>query len=99
MCESIVEIQKSPVKNKKYRAVIQNKTKVRTIDFGDNRYEQYYDSTPLKLYSHLNHMDELRRAKYYKRFSNVYDKDTAIDIEMRKSGKFTAKILSHMFLW
>ncbi len=51
--------------NKKYKVVIyKSKKKWKTIQFGDNRYEQYRDSTPLKLYSHLDHLDKKRRKNY-----------------------------------
>jgi hypothetical protein len=72
----------------------------RWIHFGDNRYEQYKDSTPLKLYSHLNHGDKVRRRNYFIRHSKVPTKKEAIEKELRKSnGKINAKILSHMYLW
>ena len=34
------------------------------IHFGDSRYEQFRDSTPLKLYSYLDHKDKERRRNY-----------------------------------
>lgn len=63
----VLKIIESPVKNKKYRAVYSDGTK---IDFGDKRYQQFYDSTPLKLYSYLNHGDKKRRDLFYKRHAN-----------------------------
>ena len=48
---------KSERKNKKYAVVVNDKV----IHFGDTRYQQYQDKTPLKLYSYLNHYDEKRR--------------------------------------
>ena len=58
MKESIWKIEKSPIEFKKYRATITSDyDKFRTIDFGDNRYQQYKDSTKLKLYKNLDHGD------------------------------------------
>lgn len=56
---------------KKYRVVLyrsnkdykENK-KWKTVTFGDSRYEQYKDSTPLKLYADQNHLDKKRRDNY-----------------------------------
>jgi hypothetical protein len=54
--------------NKKYKVIIFLKNGTRkTIQFGDNRYEQYKDSSPLKFYKHKNHNDKNRRANYRKR--------------------------------
>ena len=54
--------------NKKYRVVIRRKIKgkatKRTVQFGDKRYGQYRDSTPLKLYSSKNTLDKKRRKAY-----------------------------------
>jgi len=50
---------------KKYKIEIyQNTCKLKTIQFGDKRYEQYKDSSPLKLYSNQNHLDKDRRHNY-----------------------------------
>ena len=41
---------------KKYKVEIYKyNKKVKTVQFGDTRFGQYKDKTPLKLYSHLNH--------------------------------------------
>jgi len=58
------QIQKSNRQNKKYMAILENKT---TVHFGDNRYKQYRDTTKLKIYSHLDHNDTKRKELYYKR--------------------------------
>jgi hypothetical protein len=54
--------------NKKYKVTIyfKNGTK-KTIQFGDKRYQQYKDSTPLKLYKTKDHKDKSRRENYRKR--------------------------------
>jgi len=67
--------KKSTHKNKKYMVFYNNKW----IHFGDKNYQQYFDSTPLKLYSNLNHLDPIRRYSYLSRSMNIRD----------KSGKLT----------
>jgi hypothetical protein len=101
MKESIWKIEKSPIEFKKYRAIITSDyDKFRTIDFGDNRYQQYKDSTKLKLYKNLDHGDPKRRENYFSRHSGVSDKKDALKKEIKKSkGKYNAKILSHEYLW
>lgn len=37
------------------------------VSFGDQRYEQYEDRTPLKVFSYLNHYDKQRRRLYHAR--------------------------------
>lgn len=51
--------------NKKYDVFKNGKY---LVSFGDIRFQQYEDKTPLKYYSYLNHYDEKRRNNYYKRF-------------------------------
>ena len=64
--------------NKKYRVEVwKNGKKVKTVQFGDKRYEQYQDKTPLKLYTKKNHLDKKRRASYLKRHSKNYPKYSA----------------------
>jgi hypothetical protein len=57
---------KSPLKHKKYRVALVNKLtcKIVLMDFGDKRYQHYKDSTPIKLYSNLDHNDKNRRRLY-----------------------------------
>lgn len=58
--------------NKKYKVVIFFKDgRKKTIQFGDKRYEQYKDSTPLKLYTRLNHGDKERRRLYKCRHEGI----------------------------
>lgn len=66
-----IKFIKSPLKHKKYRAVLQNKKteQLKHIDFGDNRYEHYKDSTGLKIWSHKDHNDKNRRRLYRARHS------------------------------
>jgi hypothetical protein len=102
MNEIILSIENSPRIKKKYRAIVQHKiTKViRYIDFGASQYEQYKDSTGRGLYTQYDHMNLTRRQNYFKRFSNTPYKKNALKKEIEQSnGCYTAKILSHQYLW
>ena len=102
MKERIVKFIRPTVKGKKYTAIIQNlKTKeTHKISFGAIGYQQYKDSTPLKLYSKGNHGDPNRRRNYFMRHSDEPTKKKAVNKEIRKShGYYNAKILSHIYLW
>jgi len=86
--------------NKKYKVVIYEKKdgemkKVKTVSFGDNRYEQYKDSTPLKLYTKKNHGDKARRKNYLSRSGGIKNS------KGEKTGlkKFTANYFSRKYLW
>lgn len=64
---------------KKYKVVLTD-TKAntkKTIQFGDNRYGQFSDKTPLRLYSHKNHNDRKRKKAYYNRHKINYPKYSA----------------------
>ena len=51
--------------NKKYKVVVYKKNGTKkTIQFGDKRYEQFRDKTPLHLYSKKDHGDSTRRKAY-----------------------------------
>jgi hypothetical protein len=63
--------EKSNRKNKKYMVFYNGKW----IHFGDTRYEQYRDSTPLKLYVNLDHLDPVRKKSYLARAKGIKDKD------------------------
>lgn len=82
MKREVYEIRKSTRKHKKYMAIFATGP---AIHFGDNRYEQYKDSTHLGLYSHLNHLDKDRRRRYYSRHGTA--------------KKHSAKWFSHKYLW
>jgi hypothetical protein len=77
------ELRRSTRKHKKYMAVFRDRR--RTIHFGDNRYEQFKDQTPLKLYSKLDHGDPRRRRAYYARHGTA--------------TLHSAKWFSHRYLW
>ena len=80
-------IKKSTRQHKKYMALVGDKW----VHFGDNRYEQYKDSA-LGLYSHLNHNDKDRRARWYARHNPFIKK-------AKSEGKITPSILSAKYLW
>ena len=90
MEHNFIEFKKSNSKNKKYAAIIEHKFSKRkkTINFGDDRYEQYKDATGLGLYSHKDHLDKKRRAAYKLR----HHKDI-------QDGEFSAGYFSMKFLW
>lgn len=74
--------RKSTRKNKKYDVF--NTKGEYIVSFGDKRYQQYEDK--IGAYSHLDHKDDSRRYRYYKRFG--------IDAE-----EGTAKYFSNHYLW
>lgn len=69
----VISISPSKNKLKKYDALIQyNDGSRKTVSFGAIRpngvpYEQYRDSTPLKLYKDYDHNDENRKKRYLSR--------------------------------
>lgn len=75
---------------KKYNAILSHvvgkRVRYKRVPFGDRRYQQYKDSTPLKLYSKLDHGDSDRRKRYYSRHG-------------LKAKKYSAKWFSHRYLW
>ena len=101
MKETIIKFEKGPFP-KKYTAFVKNKQtkKVRKIHFGDRRYQQYKDRTPLKLYKKNNHNTRKRMQNYFNRHSGTKKRGKAIKKEKNKSkGLYNAKILSHIYLW
>ena len=101
MKERIVKFKKGPFP-KKYTAFIKNnKTKkIRKIHFGDRRYQQYKDRTPLKLYKHKDHKTRKRMQNYFSRHSGIKNRGRAIRKErIKANGHYNAKILSHIYLW
>ena len=87
---SFIEFKISKMKNKKYAAILENKDtkRRRIVNFGDNRYEQYKDTTGLGLYSDKNHLDKKRQEAYKTR----HQKDI-------KEGFFNAGYFSMKYLW
>jgi len=101
MKERIIKFRKGPFP-KKYTALVRNnKTKkIRKIHFGDSRYGQYKDRTPLGFYTRKNHGTRKRMQNYYLRHSGTQNRREAIRKEIKKNdGYYNAKILSHKYLW
>ena len=65
------EFKKSTRAGKKYMV---RSPQGRLIHFGALGYQHYKDSTPLKLYSHLDHKDKVRRDRYRKRHEAIKTK-------------------------
>ena len=96
--ERVLRVFKSPVSNKKYRAIVSDGVTTRKIDFGDARYQQYRDV--LNKYSRLDHGDKARRRAYFLRHSGVASKREALQKEREASNsRLNARILSHLYLW
>lgn len=82
------KFERSNTKNKKYDAVLVNKTtgKEKRVPFGDNRYEQYKDKA-LGLYKHKDHNDKSRRESYRRRHSG------------EDKAKYSSGYFSYKYLW
>jgi hypothetical protein len=86
-----MEIKKSTRKGKKYMAY----TGGHWVHFGSIINQQYRDSTPLKLYSHLDHGDRKRRENYLARAKGIKDKEGRLTYKDPSS----ANALSIKYLW
>ena len=87
-----MNFKKSTRDGKKYMVVAPNG---KTIHFGDIKMEQYRDTTPLKLYTYLNHNDEKRRKSYLARAKGIKNKKG----ELTWKNKNSANYYSIHFLW
>ena len=85
MHEKIINFLKGPFP-KKYTVHVKDKKtkKIRKIHFGDQRYQQYKDRTPLKLYKNKNHGTRKRMQNYFSRHSGVKNRTKAIKKEKVK---------------
>ena len=81
-----IQFSKSKRKDKKYHVEFKLNGDDYALDFGGLGYEQYKDSTPLKLYSKLDHGDKERRRRYYLRHGLT-------------NNPLSAKYWSNKFLW
>lgn len=86
-----MQFKKSTRSGKKYMTVYDGKT----IHFGDSNMQQFFDSTGLGLYSHLNHNDEKRRKSYLARAKGIKDKQGNLTWKDKSSPNF----YSVHFLW
>lgn len=82
--------------NKKYTvSVIFDDGMYKNVSFGDRRYAQYMDRSPLGLYSHMNHLDDKRRRIYRRRHSKITNRD-GVPAYMEK---FSPAWFSWHYLW
>ena len=101
MKERIIRFERGP-NFKKYKVILQNKKtkRIRSLTFGDKRYQQFRDRTPKKYYSRKNHGDKQRLKNYYSRHSGVKTRKAGIIKEKNKNrGLYSPKLLSHIYLW
>tara|TARA_R100001463_G_scaffold68244_3_gene121754 strand:- start:20 stop:289 length:270 start_codon:yes stop_codon:yes gene_type:complete len=87
-----MKFEKSKAKNKKYAIKTPSGN---IVNFGDKRYEHYKDTTPLKLYSKLDHNDKDRQKSYCKRSAGIKDKKG----NLTKNDKYSPNALSRKYLW
>ncbi len=81
----LLRLEKSPAKWKKYRADVMIDGDIyKGVDFGDTRFQHFKDSTPLKLYSNMDHGDTKRLHNFYLR---------------HKGNNGPAGLLSKKYLW
>jgi len=88
---TFVKFVRSKNKEKKYDAILKNKKtgRKKVISFGAKGYAQYKDTTGLKLYSNLDHLDEKRKKRYQLRH-----KDEGLN-----TRKYSAGWFSWHYLW
>ena len=82
---------KSANKNKKYSTIYNGKT----INFGDNRAEQYRDTTGLGLYTSKDHLDPVRRKSYLARAKGIKNAKGELTWKMKSSPNY----YSVRYLW
>ena len=91
----LYKIFKSKSNNKKYSVYVMKKGKKTLIHFGDKRYQQFRDTTPLRLYKKLDHMDNDRRRRYLQRSRKITNKKG----EFTHKDKNSSNYYSIKFLW
>jgi len=84
----LLGFRKSKNSKKKYDAILFD-DKIKYVSFGDINYQHYKDTTPDKLYSHLDHVDKKRRKNYIKRAS-------AKNYHLKK---YSPAYFSYNYLW
>jgi len=87
-----LKFEKSKSKNKKYSVITPSGKK---INFGDKRYEQFKDTTPLKLYKNLDHGDKKRQKNYCARSAAIKNNKG----KLTKNNKESANHYSMKYLW
>lgn len=90
-------IKVSSRKNKKYDIYTRGGGAIKyLLSFGDNRYQQYEDSTPLKHYKKLDHKDKKRRQNYYNRHGRTNE---ALARGAGRDVRHSPKYWSNKYLW
>lgn len=88
---SKITFQRGP-RNKKYTAITPDG---KMVHFGDRRFEQFHDRTPLHLYSHLDHNNTARRINYRRRHRAILLKNG----EPAYKKKYSPAWFSYYYLW
>jgi len=86
------EFKKSTRKGKKYMVKTPSG---KWVHFGSSSMQQYKDSTPLKLYSNLDHGDKKRRTSYLARAKGIKNKQGNLTWKNKESANY----YSIRFLW
>jgi len=86
------EFKKSTRKGKKYMVKTPSG---KWVHFGSSSMQQYKDSTPLKLYSNLDHGDKKRRTSYLARAKGIKNKQGNLTWKDKESANY----YSIRFLW
>ena len=100
--ERLESIRRSTRAGKKYAATVRDKrtSATRVLHFGASDYEQFKDRTSVGAFSHKDHGDRVRQRNYYTRHSGTPSRTEAIRLEWKRSGgRYTPKLLSHIYLW
>lgn len=93
--KELYKIFKSKAKDKKYSVYVKGDNgKAKLIHFGSLSHQHYKDTTPLKLYSNLDHNDEERRKRYLQRAKGI-KKQGKISFKDKNSSNYYAV----KFLW
>lgn len=82
-----MEFKKSNRSGKKYMVLAPNGN---WVHFGDLNMQHYKDSTPLKLYSHLDHNDLQRRKSYLARAKGIKNKLGQLTYTDKNSANYYA---------
>jgi hypothetical protein len=74
----LLGISKSNRANKKYAIRVLYGGIEKTVHFGDSRYGQYHDRTPMRLYAGADHGSVARRESYLRRATAIRDRDGSL---------------------
>ena len=88
--QKLYKIFKSESKDKKYSVYVVKHGKKTLIHFGDKNYQHDKDTTPLKLYSNLDHNDKIRRKSYLARAKGILNKDGKLTWRDKNSANYYA---------